>query len=231
MLPNSRYFGLLRSSQFMNFTDLILNAFQRFSRLGNSLKGTDGGSDVITCSALKNLNFVSQKPKLMLNMKKISPLNVFLFFIISVVLIILCVLMDTRPSTHLQQEVSTRPNAQSGMLPASPAVRSSALSAVPATPTSFYRIIINNNLFRPLGWRPPRPREPYRLLGTILPKNADASPNAIIQTTAGNKTYIVSTGDKLDTDTTIIDIQAKQVILEKVGHQRTLKLNPISWLK
>ena len=34
---------------------------------------------------------------------------------------------------------------------------------------TFYRMIINNNLFRPLGWTPPRPIEPYRLLGTLLP--------------------------------------------------------------
>ena len=31
------------------------------------------------------------------------------------------------------------------------------------------RTIIDNNLFRPLGWTPPRPKEPYRLLGTLLP--------------------------------------------------------------
>jgi len=28
-----------------------------------------------------------------------------------------------------------------------------------------------------LGWRPPRPREPHPLLGTILPKDTDAPPN------------------------------------------------------
>ena len=90
--------------------------------------------------------------------------------------------------------------------------------------SDFYRTIIDNNLFRPLGWRPPRPREPYRLLGTIMPKNADALPNAIIQATAGNKTYIVPIGDKLDTDTTLTDIQPKQVTLSTKGKHRTLRL-------
>ena len=47
----------------------------------------------------------------------------------------------------------------------------------------------------------------------------------------GNQTHIVTIGDKLDADTTITDIQAKQVILEKVGQQRILKLNPRPWLK
>ena len=37
-------------------------------------------------------------------------------------------------------------------------------------PYSFYQTIIYNNLFRPLGYlMPPRSKEPYRLLGTILP--------------------------------------------------------------
>ena len=31
--------------------------------------------------------------------------------------------------------------------------------------SDFYRTIIDNNLFRPLGWTPPRPIEPYRLIG------------------------------------------------------------------
>ena len=41
---------------------------------------------------------------------------------------------------------------------------------------AFYRTIIENNLFRPLGWTPPRPIEPYRLLGTILPRDGNTPP-------------------------------------------------------
>lgn len=32
----------------------------------------------------------------------------------------------------------------------------------------FYQIIVNNSLFRRLGWRPTRPIEPYRLIGMII---------------------------------------------------------------
>ena len=42
--------------------------------------------------------------------------------------------------------------------------------------SDFYRTIIENNLFRPLGWTPPRPVEPYRLIGTILPIDANTPP-------------------------------------------------------
>ena len=97
--------------------------------------------------------------------------------------------------------------------------------------SDFYRTIIDNNLFRPLGWRPPRPREPYRLLGTLIPKDGKTGAQAILQTTHGNTTYTVTRGDTLDADTTVIDIQAKQVTLEKAGQQRTLKFNPTLWLK
>ena len=97
--------------------------------------------------------------------------------------------------------------------------------------SDFYRTIIDNNLFRPLGWRPPRPREPYRLIGTIIPTDGIADARAILQTTRGSTTYTVTQGDTLDADTTVINIQAKQVILEKAGQQRTLKFNPTPWLK
>ncbi|RKU25827.1 hypothetical protein C6499_14450 [Candidatus Poribacteria bacterium] len=82
---------------------------------------------------------------------------------------------------------------------------------------AFYRTIIDNNLFRPLGWTPPRPIEPYRLLGTRLLTDKNTSPQAILQSTATNKTHIVTIGDKLDADTQAIDIQSKQIRLETAG--------------
>ena len=90
--------------------------------------------------------------------------------------------------------------------------------------SDFYRTIIDNNLFRPLGWTPPRPKEPYRLLGTIIPVDAKTPSRAIIQNTVGNQTHIVTIGDTLDTDTHITDIQTKHVTLKKNGQQRQLTL-------
>ena len=88
----------------------------------------------------------------------------------------------------------------------------------------FHRTIIDNNLFRPLGWTPPRPKEPYRLIGTILPRDENTPPKAIIETTAGNKTYSVTIGENLDPHTEVVDIQPKQVTISTDGKQRTLKL-------
>jgi len=89
---------------------------------------------------------------------------------------------------------------------------------------SFYRTIIENNLFRPLGWTPPRPIEPYRLIGTILPRDADTPPKAIIQTTAGQQTYIVTTGEQIDALTEVVSIESKSVTLSTNWQQRTLHL-------
>ena len=90
--------------------------------------------------------------------------------------------------------------------------------------SDFYRNIIDNNLFRPLGWTPPRPQEPYRLLGTIIPTDAKTSPKAIIQNTLRNQTYIVTIGETFDTDTHVTDIQTKHVTLKKNQQQRQLTL-------
>lgn len=89
---------------------------------------------------------------------------------------------------------------------------------------AFKRTIIDNNLFRPLGWTPPRPIEPYRLIGTLLPRSGTTPPRAILQSTAGEKTYIVSTGEKIDADTEVVLIESKQVTLSTNGQQRTLRL-------
>ncbi|MCY3739813.1 MAG: hypothetical protein OXH00_02200 [Candidatus Poribacteria bacterium] len=97
--------------------------------------------------------------------------------------------------------------------------------------TKFYRTIIDNNLFRPLGWSPARPKESFRLLGTRIPTDGKTPPQAIIQAIQGNKTYMFTTGDTLSKDTTITNIQSKQVTLEKSGRQRTLKLGTTIWLK
>ena len=89
---------------------------------------------------------------------------------------------------------------------------------------AYYSIIIENNLFRPLGWAPRRPIAPYRLLGIVIPTTTTAPPKAIIQKTNGDRTYIVSPGEQLDADTEVTDIQPKAVTLSKKGTVSTLHL-------
>ena len=90
--------------------------------------------------------------------------------------------------------------------------------------SDFYRTIVDNNLFRPLGWRPPRPRESYRLIGTFIPRDGETPSKAILQTIRTHRTHVLKIGDKLDVDTTVTDIQKKHVMLERNGHPRKLSL-------
>ena len=105
-------------------------------------------------------------------------------------------------------------------------------SLTPFQKSDFYRTIVDNNIFRPLGWTPQRPREGYRLLGTILPTGGKGGvPKAILEDTLRKQNRTLMIGDKLDADTTLIDIQPKQVTLEKSGQQRTVHLNTTPFLK
>ena len=116
------------------------------------------------------------------------------------------------------------------VLPSSAVVRRVDLPLPDFDAKAFKRTIIDNNLFRPLGWRPPRPIDPYRLIGTILPRSETTPPKAILQTTAGNTTSIVSLGDTLSADTQIVSIEPKQVTLLSNGQRRTLRLNTAVYL-
>ncbi len=116
------------------------------------------------------------------------------------------------------------------VVPFSSVVGDISVSPVVFDSEAYYRTIIENNLFRPLGWRPPVTVEPYRLLGTILPTDASSPPRAILQTTTGNQTYIVSAGDPLDASTEVVDISGKSVVLSTEGRERTLELNTGIWL-
>ncbi len=89
------------------------------------------------------------------------------------------------------------------------------------------RTILDNNLFRPLGWTPPVPREPYRSLGTIHPTDDSTPPTAILQTTADARTYIVPAGETLDESTEVVEIKPKQVAPLTDGEKQTLRLKPL----
>lgn len=91
-----------------------------------------------------------------------------------------------------------------------------SILCVDAAVDSFYDVIIKNNIFRPLGWRPPRQVIPYELLSTIIYPQEEKSPTAIIKETMGSVTHFVSTGDRIG-DTVVVKIEPKQVTLNIAG--------------
>ena len=82
-------------------------------------------------------------------------------------LAIFCCLLYNATQPPPQDEAASPPKAsetqhQTEHLRVSPLQTSSGMELQPCHQSEFYCTIIDNNLFRPLGWTPPRPKEPYR---------------------------------------------------------------------
>ena len=90
---------------------------------------------------------------------------------------------------------------------------------------SYYDVIVENNIFRPLGWRPPARIIPYELVATMIyPANTKKRSTAIIKETRGEATHYVSIGDKIN-DTLVVDIAPKKIVLEIDAERITLKVS------
>lgn len=98
------------------------------------------------------------------------------------------------------------------------------MEAVRFQDTDFYRTIIDNNLFRPLGWTPPRPVSPYRLVGTLVSGATDVVwvSKAIIA--VRGHVRVVEIGDSLDAETKVLGIDRRSVLLETAGKEQVLTL-------
>ena len=93
---------------------------------------------------------------------------------------------------------------------------------------AFYKVIIDNNLFRPLGWTPPKNEPAYSLIGTTIGTDA-ALAQATLLEKRSNRYHFVTIGTKLG-DMTVKDIQAKQVILDRDGKPVTLRGGGLQFL-
>ena len=96
----------------------------------------------------------------------------------------------------------------------------------------FYNTIIENNIFAPLGYKPPIRTPSYRLIGTHIPYGREIEATAILQETTGQKrVHIANIGTIIDEETIIMDIQEKQVILKKGKRRIALRMNTSIFLK
>ena len=93
---------------------------------------------------------------------------------------------------------------------------------------AFYKVIIDNDLFRPLGWTPPNNEPAYSLVGTAVHPDGMIAQATLLEKRS-NRYHFVTIGEKLG-DITVKDIQAKQVVLEKDGEPITLKTEAIQFL-
>lgn len=91
---------------------------------------------------------------------------------------------------------------------------------------TFYNTIIENNIFAPLGYKPPQKTPTYRLLGTKIPVDKITETTAMLQETVGEKKiHFVTIGTKIGQDMMVMDIQPKQIIIKKDNRQIRIKLN------
>ena len=93
---------------------------------------------------------------------------------------------------------------------------------------AFYKTIIDNDLFRPLGWMPPNNEPSYRLEGTAVNQNGVISQATLLELRS-NRYHFVTIGTELD-GMTVKDIQAKKVIMDKEGETVTLNTGSLQLL-
>ncbi len=85
----------------------------------------------------------------------------------------------------------------------------------------FYRAIVDNNIFRPLGWRPPNKEPEYAYIGTRIDPTGTFS-QAYVLEQRSNQFYIAKVGDKVG-DAIVKEIEEKKVTLDKNGETITLR--------
>ncbi len=85
----------------------------------------------------------------------------------------------------------------------------------------FYRVIVDNNIFRPLGWRPPNKEPEYTFVGTRVDSSGTVA-EAYVLETRSNQFFMASIGDKIG-DAIVKEIKKKEIILDKNGEVITLK--------
>lgn len=87
--------------------------------------------------------------------------------------------------------------------------------------SDFYKVIVDNNLFRPLGWRPPKKEPEYAFIGTRISSTGSLS-EAYVLEQRSNQFYIAKVGDKVG-DATVKEIKEKKITLDKNGETITLR--------
>lgn len=96
-------------------------------------------------------------------------------------------------------------------------------------PEDYYRVIIENNIFRPLNWKPPQQEPNYTLLGTATTPDSRAA-TAYITERKTNQYYAVKVGEKLG-DAIVKEIHPKQVTLDKDGEMLSLFMVSVPFLR
>ncbi len=110
-----------------------------------------------------------------------------------------------QPSMHKNKAMSTQQNTE--------AHQNKQVERQNANSDAFYQAIIDNNLFRPLGWQPEAPQPKYMLIGTAIATNTTQHTKAFIVERQSGQLHIVKVNDRIG-EQMVKGIEAKQVILQ-----------------
>ena len=103
------------------------------------------------------------------------------------------------------------------------------INAPPHNPESFYQFVIDNNLFRPLGWRTPKKQPNYTLIGTAVSENIAASKAFILERSLDHM-HIVKVGDVFG-EALVKVIESKRVILNEAGKEIVLYCGRLQFIR
>ena len=93
----------------------------------------------------------------------------------------------------------------------------------------YYNVIVNNNIFRPLGWRPPNKEPEYSFIAAVVYEDESKSEGCVLETRS-NRFFIAGIGDKIG-DAVVTGIKKKEILLDKNGEKITLKLGNQQFLQ
>ena len=119
---------------------------------------------------------------------------------------------DLKRDSNLRRRWLTRLRILGGMEPTEPA----------GTGEDYYQVIITNNLFRPLGYRKPRPPPPYQLIATVTNHETGAN-KALLRRTKDGRIYYVGLGEAFD-NAKVERITPKSVALLIDGRTKEFRL-------
>ena len=85
----------------------------------------------------------------------------------------------------------------------------------------FYRVIVENNLFRNLGWKKPNRKPQYTLIATLIESKGNIA-KAFVMEQRENQYYYVSVGEKVG-DAIVEKIRSNEVTLYQAGNMLTIR--------
>ena len=144
--------------------------------------------------------------------------------IVMLLLVLIGGMLMTRKPRHSQQVVSVERTE-------TPTEKSTEMSSKRVSSPDgeeelpeYFQVIIDNNLFLPLGWKTEVKSDvPFQLVGTVL-KDALGDYQAVLKSVDTQQVYFV-TLDEVQDGWHLVMIEPKRVVLEKGDRRITLALN------